>query len=256
VIDIHCHILSSVDDGPENIEQSLQMVKQALSEGIQAIIATPHHKNGNYENTKKDILFHTEEFNLLLEKKGIQFRVIPGQETRIYGEILGDLDAGEILTLGNQGKYLFIEFPSNHVPRYTDQLFYDMLLRGITPIIVHPERNAELIENPELLYQFVKKGALTQVTASSLVGKFGKNIQKFSLQLIDANLTHFVASDAHNISTRGFHISEALDVIEKKHSLDTLYWLIENSALLAEGKSIYKEVPKRISKRKLLGIFY
>lgn len=255
MIDIHCHILSGVDDGSKDLDESLVLAKAAVSEGVHTIIATPHHKNGTFENPKQSILPKVEELNHVLNKENIPLTILPGQEPRIYGELLEDYYNGNILTLANGEKYLFIELPSGHVPRYTEQLLYEIQMAGLTPIIVHPERNQEIIENPDILYQLVKRGSLTQITASSVAGYFGKKIKKFSLQLIDANLTHFVSSDAHNVSNRSFKINEALDEIEKKYGVDMVYQLTENAALLVEGKAIYKEIPIRVKNKKFLGIF-
>ncbi|MDF2858571.1 MAG: tyrosine protein phosphatase, partial [Neobacillus sp.] len=133
---------------------------------------------------------------------------------------------------------------------YTEKLLFDLQLKGLTPIIVHPERNSELIERPEKLYQLVEKGALTQVTASSLCGYFGKKIKTFSEQLIEANLTHFIASDAHNVTSRGFKMREAFGIIEEKYGNDLVYLFEENAELLVEGKNVMKEVPEQVKKKK------
>ena len=184
----------------------------------------------------------------------IPVEILPGQESRIFGEILEDHKNGEILTL-NHTNYLFIELPSNHVPRYTKRLLFDIQLAGLQPIIVHPERNSEIIENPNILYKLVEQGASTQVTASSVTGHFGKNIKKFSHQLIESNLTHFVSSDAHNLSGRTFRLKEAYNTIQQEFGTDFVYLFQENAALLIEGKTIYKEVPSEIKRKKFLGIF-
>ncbi|MFI8687634.1 tyrosine-protein phosphatase [Rossellomorea sp. NPDC077527] len=255
MIDIHSHILPGVDDGAKTIEDSIDMAKQAVSEGIHTIIATPHHMNGKYDNTKSAILPLVQELNATLKSENINLQVLPGQECRIYGEILEDYEKGEILSLNESSQYIFIEFPSSSVPRYAERLLYDIQVEGLTPVIVHPERNTELIERPEKLYKLVKNGAVTQLTASSLVGYFGKNIQKFSQQLIEANLTHFIASDAHNIHNRSFKMEEAMDDIEKKYGIDMVYYFTENAEMLVDGRTIYKEIPEMIKKKKFLGLF-
>jgi protein-tyrosine phosphatase len=255
LIDIHSHILPGIDDGAKTIEDSIDMARKAVSEGIHTIIATPHHMNGKYDNIKSDILPLVSELNETFAQEDILLNVLPGQECRIFGEILEDYKKGEILPLNKDSQYLFIEFPSSSVPRYAEHLLYDIQVEGLTPIIVHPERNAELMERPDKLYQLVKNGAITQLTASSVVGYFGKNIQKFSQQMIQANLTHFIASDAHNIHNRTFKMEEAMDYIEKKYGIDMVYYFTENAELLVDGKSIYKEIPELIKKKKFLGIF-
>jgi protein-tyrosine phosphatase len=255
MIDIHSHILPGIDDGANTIYDSIDMAKQAVTEGIHTIIATPHHRNGKYDNVKSDILPLVKEVNDRFKEEQINLEVLPGQECRIYGEILEDYQKGDILPLNQVSQYLFIEFPSSSVPRYAEKLLYDIQVAGLTPIIVHPERNAELIERPEKLYKLVQGGAATQLTASSLTGYFGKNIQKFSQQMIQANLTHFIASDAHNIHNRTFKMEEAMDYIEKKYGIDMVYYFTENAELLIDGKNIYKEIPELIIKKKFLGIF-
>lgn len=255
MIDIHSHILPGIDDGAQTVEDSIAMARMAVQEGIQKMIATPHHKNGKYENRKIDIISQVVELNEILIKEGIPLEILPGQETRIYGEVLKDYKYNEILTLNDGGKYLFMELPSGNVPRYTEQLLMDIQFERLTPIIVHPERNQELIQNPELLYNFVKNGALTQVTAGSVSGAFGKTIQKFAIQLVESNLTHFISSDAHNITSRSFKMNEAFDVVEKKFGVDWIDLFLDNAELLAQGKVIYKEIPEKIKQKKILGIF-
>ncbi|ULT56786.1 tyrosine protein phosphatase [Neobacillus drentensis] len=248
MVDIHCHILPGVDDGAGNMSDSILMAQEAEKEGIQSIIATPH-LNNHYDNRKELIVTKVQELNQALKNSGVNVTILPGQEPRIYGDIIEDLEKDEIQPLNNS-KYLFIEFPSNHVPRYTEKLLFDIQVKGLTPIIVHPERNSELIERPELLYHLVEKGALTQVTASSLCGYFGKNIKSFSNQIIEANLTHFIASDAHNITNRTFKMIEAFDLINEKYGLDYVYLFKENAELLINGKNVIKEIPAQIKKKK------
>jgi protein-tyrosine phosphatase len=254
MIDIHCHILPGIDDGAAAITDSIDMAHKAVSEGIHTIIATPHHKNSKYDNSKTSIIERVIELNGKLEDEKIPLTILPGQEVRIYGEVVQDWEKGEILPL-NHSQYLFIELPSGHVPRYTEKLVFDLQLKGIIPIIVHPERNQEIIERPDVLYSLVKKGALTQVTASSISGYFGKKIRNFSLQLIEANLTHFIASDAHNINTRGFKMEETMDLLHAKYGVDFVYLFQENAELLVQNQNVYRDTPEPIKKKKFLGIF-
>ncbi len=255
MIDLHCHILSGIDDGAQTVTDSLAMAQQAVAEGIHTIVATPHHQNGKYVNERTSIIHQVKQLNDELQQNEISLKVLPGQEVRLYGDLLEDYEAGKIVTLNETNKYIFIEFPSNHVPRYSEQLFYELRVKGMIPIIVHPERNAELIERPDKLYNLVNKGALTQVTAGSLLGKFGKKIKKFSLQLVEHNLTHMIASDAHNTTTRGFHLAESYELIEKEFGMNVMSDLKENPYLIISGKAIYKEDPEQIKRKKLFGIF-
>ncbi|WP_040207141.1 tyrosine-protein phosphatase [Neobacillus jeddahensis] len=254
MIDVHCHILPGVDDGARDMSESIEMAKKAVEQGIHTIVATPHHLNNQYENAKETILPRVIELNQALQAEKIDLKILAGQETRIYGEMVEGFEKGEIQPI-NGTNYVLVEFSSSQVPRYTEKLFYDLQMKGLIPVIVHPERNQQLIEQPDLLYQFVKKGALTQVTAASICGDFGKKIKKFSLQLVEANLTHFIASDAHNTRNRTFKLREAFDVIQSTYGEDMVYLFDDNAALVIEGSNVYKEVPERIKKKKLFKIF-
>ncbi|WP_394542422.1 tyrosine-protein phosphatase [Priestia aryabhattai] len=255
MIDLHCHILSGIDDGALNDEISLKMARKAVSEGIHTIVATPHHQNGRYLNEKKDIVQHVQKLNELLKKEMVPLTILPGQEIRLYGEILDDYQEEKILTLNDTGKYLFIEFPSSQVPHYAEQLLFDVQSKGLIPIVVHPERNSRLLEEPYLLYKFITNGALAQLTAGSVTGRFGKKIKKFSHQLIQSNLVHFVSSDAHNLEGRSFYMMEALKTIESEYGQDTVYGFLENAQCVIQGQMCYKESPEVIKKKKFLGIF-
>lgn len=254
MIDIHCHILPGIDDGASTITSSLAMAQEAAAQGIHTIIATPHHQNGKYNNTKKDIITYTNELNEQLQQENIPVTILPGQETRINGDMIADIEKDELASL-NDTKYLFVEFPSGQVPRYSKQMLFNIQVAGYTPIIVHPERNSTIIEHPSMLYEFVRKGALTQVTAASLAGKFSKNIQKFSHQLVESNLTHFLASDAHNTTTRGFVMNEAFHELREQHGNEAFYTFLENSQLLVDGLNVNRDEPEMIKKKKFLGLF-
>lgn len=254
MIDLHCHILAGIDDGAQTDNDSLAMARAAVQEGITTIIATPHHKNGRYENPKQDILLKVAELNMRLQAEKIDLQILPGQEPAISGEFAEDFDNGQIMTL-NGTHYVFVELPSNHVPRYTEKMLYDLQLKGLIPVIVHPERNQEIHERPEMLHKLVEKGALAQLTAGSVCGKFGKKIKSFSEQLIEANLVHFIASDAHNVTSRAFHLGQAYDLVEKHYGVDMVYLFSENAELLVEGMNVYKEQPQRVKKKRFLGIF-
>jgi len=254
MIDIHSHILPGIDDGAKTEADSLAMARAAVEEGIHTIIATPHHKNGIFDNVRENILTHTEILNALFKQEGIPLTLLAGQETRINGDMIQDLENGELLSI-NDSIYLFVELPDDSVPRYTKQMLFDIQVAGYVPVIVHPERNSELLEHPNKLYEFVRTGALTQITAGSVLGKFGKNIQKFTHQLIASNLTHFIASDVHNTTTRKFWMRDAFQEIRDMYGLDTYYMFVENSQLLVDGMNVNRSEPSMVKKKKFLGLF-
>ncbi|MFC0560836.1 tyrosine-protein phosphatase [Halalkalibacter alkalisediminis] len=253
MIDIHCHILPEVDDGPQTLADSLELARLAESEGITKIIATPHHQHPSFENDGFSVLRKVEELNEALQKANIHITVIASQEIRIHGEIIQHLELGDVLPTTPGGSYLLVEFPSNSVPHYTTRLFYDLQMKGYTPIIAHPERNKVFKEDPSILYELVKNGSLTQVTASSLTGHLGKKVKRFTEQLIDANLTHFISSDAHHVKERPFRLLEAYSEVEKGFGIETVYEYKENAELLLGNQHVQVGTPEPVKKR--IGLF-
>ncbi|MED4635292.1 tyrosine protein phosphatase [Peribacillus frigoritolerans] len=254
MIDIHCHILPGVDDGAADIKESLNMARKAVEAGVTHIFATPHHLNEKYVNVKSDIIDHAEMLNESLQQNNIPLTIHLGQEVRIHRDIFTSLEKEEILTLDDNDTYLLLELPSGRVPTYTQEVIYELLLKGITPIIVHPERNKELIENHKLLFELVQEGALTQLTSGSIIGLFGKNIKSFSKKIIENNLAHFIATDAHNIGSRGFTLQLAYESIAKAYGIERTFYFKENAEQLSKGQSPMVEKPIPF-KKKILGIF-
>ena len=253
MIDLHCHILPFVDDGPKTWTDFLEMARHAGNDGIKVIYTTPHHMNGYYLNTKKDIFKHVEQCNERLKKANIHVQLYPGQEVQIHRELFTSLDKGEILTLNN-GNYLLLELPSTHVPSYTHEVIYELLLKGITPIIVHPERNQGFIENGQLLFDMVLEGALVQLTSGSMIGLFGRKIKSFTEKIIEHRLAHFIATDAHNTSSRTFTLNKSYETITKLYGIQKMYYFRENAELLHNGNQVHVEQPIPIRK-KILGLF-
>lgn len=251
MIDLHCHILPGIDDGASDISKSLEMAQAAQEEGITAIVATPHHKNGKYNNEKESIELGVADLNKQIQQMGLNVTIYAGQEVRLYGELLEDYENERLVTV-NHSTHMLVEFPSSSIPAFAEQLLFDMQLKGITPIIVHPERNTAISEDPDKLYKLIKNGALSQVTAASVNGQFGKKVKALSMQLIEANLTHFIASDAHNTSSRGFGLAQAYNAIDSDYSA----YFQENAEAVFSGGYIEKEPPHHVTrKKKFLGLF-
>ncbi|KMK78299.1 tyrosine-protein phosphatase [Alkalihalobacillus pseudalcaliphilus] len=256
MIDTHCHILPGVDDGPKTLDDSLEMAREAVAEGITSIIATPHYSHPSFRKNEAALIRDkVTELNRALSEADIPLTIYPGHELRIHGELVGELQEGIALSMADLGTYVFIEFSSNHVPRYAKTLFYQLQVAGYYPIIVHPERNSEIVQNSSLLYEFVNSGVYTQITSSSLTGDNGKNIQKFTKQLIEHNLTHMIASDAHNVTTRPFRMKKAYEVLQSEFGSEIVSQYKENAERILNNKALIVDHPSPIRKKKLFGIF-
>ncbi|MDL4838948.1 tyrosine protein phosphatase [Aquibacillus sp. LR5S19] len=252
MIDVHCNILPGADDGSRHMEESVAMAKEAINQGIDTVIATPHHMDGKYHNFKHEILKYVKDLNDRLQSEGIPLTVLPGQNIRIYGELLDSFKQDHLLELNENSGYLMIELPINHIPQYTNQLIFDLQIQGYRPIIVHPELHEQFIDDPNPLYELVKNGALVQIGAGSIIGKNGKKVQKFVHQLINANLAHFLGSEAHDHNNYSFQ--QAVREVRKKYGNGTVYLFTENALLLIKGETVIADQPTRIKKKKILGL--
>lgn len=202
MIDIHTHILPGLDDGPGTIEESLEMAEACVSAGFTAVVATPHVIPGVFENGSQEILESVRALRKSLEAEKIPLEVYPGAEYHITPDLPQDLAEGKLVTLGNTGKYLLVELPVQELPPYTEQVLFQILLNGVTPVLAHPERNEYLATHPQALAELVRKGVLVQVTAGCLTGLFGSLPKKAAYRYLKEEMVHFVATDAHGPGRR------------------------------------------------------
>ncbi|ADI00535.1 tyrosine-protein phosphatase [Salisediminibacterium selenitireducens] len=254
MIDIHCHIIPGIDDGPKDMASSILMARKAEEEGITTIIATPH-RSRVYVNDAEDVRRLTAELQEHLRCEGLSLQLLPGQEPRISGELIEELQDGRVMPLTGTGHYVFVEFPFDVVPRYAKQLLFDLQLEGYVPVIVHPERNVQLREHPSVLLDFVRNGALTQVTAGSLTGRFGKKVQTYSKNIVRARQCHFLASDAHDTVKRNFHMAEAKMLMVDEFGGDHFDIMMANATAVVNGEAIYPEAPVEVKQKKWFGLF-
>lgn len=235
-IDIHCHILPGMDDGPSAIEESLSMVDIAISEGITAIVATPHfvHKkgvNGFLDERDANIC----DLNQILAQKRLSINILKGAELYIDMELLTLRDI-EKLTI-NDTRYILTELPMMGFPLYTEEFFYRMQLLGFIPIIAHPERNAEVIKKPEMLYRLVELGSLVQINTGSITGLLGPSAQKCARTILSADMAHIVATDAHSCGRRKPEMKSCINTLNRWIGKDKTCRLVsKNPACIAEGK--------------------
>lgn len=237
MIDIHSHILPGLDDGSRDMAESIAMAKEAVREGIDTIVATPHHANGKYWNESSRVRAAVSQLVEALQHAGIPLRVIEGQEIRVYRELLDDFHQGKTISLGGS-PYILLEFPSSRLPDHIEDVIHELTVLGVTPVIAHPERNAAIASDPERLLHLVQLGALSQVTSHSLNGLFGQAVQKLSIELCQRNLVHFLASDAHNLTHRAFGLKAAYELVTAKLGDSYTTYYQSNAELLIQSRRI------------------
>lgn len=195
MIDIHCHILPGVDDGPLLLKSSLSMAKIAAGDGITTIIATPH--TDGIRVNRQTVAALVERLNSELQRHAIPVRIAPGHEVPYH--LVAEL--ADTHTLAGS-RYVLAELPHTCFPAGALRTVYWLLDRGLVPVIAHPERNTDILFDPDLLRGLVEAGALAQLTADSVTGELGTDIQRCAHYLLEHDLVHFIATDSHSPTFR------------------------------------------------------
>ena len=202
MIDIHTHIIYAVDDGSDTIEESVAILKAASLNGVTDIILTPHYIESN-EYNKKQVYENFEMLKKEAEKQDITIKLHLGNEVAIYGNISELLEKGEITSLANS-RYMLIEFPMNTDVTYVLDIIYEMKIKGIVPIIAHPERCECFRIHYDRIREAVEEGALIQCNTGSLMGTYGNTAKKIVKKLLKERLVHFLATDTHSIKNNRY----------------------------------------------------
>jgi protein-tyrosine phosphatase len=241
MIDLHCHLLPGIDDGPEILEQSMALAKQAVRNGVTHAIVTPHMHHGRWDNTASSIDEVTNTFRTELNRKGIPLSIAYAAEVRIGVEVLQWVADQQIPYLGEyQGKkVMLLELPHSNIPLGTEKIIKWLIDRDILPLIAHPERNKDVIRRYEKLSPLVDMGCLFQVTAGSLIGRFGNQVQAVAQRLICSGLVSVLASDAHHAERRPVNLKEGYEAAIE---------LIGES----EARSLVYDVPLEIAAKKFM----
>lgn len=210
MIDIHAHVLPKIDDGPQSWDETLEMLRIAEEHGTTEVAITHHILSEVDYEREPEILRKFEELQTRLPQEGIGIRLHLGSE--LYAQPDMSLDH-TISTYNNMRRYCLIEFPMQSIPRFAAQRFFELLTDGLTPILAHPERNAGILRRPEIAYEYARRGALLQVNAQSLLRRHGSRVRDLAHLLIECNLVHIVASDAHDPSRRPLRLDRAYELV-------------------------------------------
>ncbi|WP_020589311.1 tyrosine-protein phosphatase [Desulfobacter curvatus] len=246
MIDIHCHILPDLDDGPSNMEKAVDMALLAVRSGTTQIIATPHFKNGVFEVSSEMVIDSVKMFTRVLEEKKISLKVLPGAEIRISPDSCLLLDQGELLPLGCSRYYLF-ELPDIFIKEGIITLLRQLRQREVIPVIAHPERNRTIQRHLEMIPEFIFENALFQITGKSITGENGKRSFKIAWNMVKEGQVHFVASDGHSIRHRPPCLDDAVKAVKKaggKKAVRTIFE--ENPAKILAGSVMSGVRGKRV----------
>ena len=201
-VDIHCHCLAAVDDGPATEDEALALCRELTYDGVRVVIATPHQL-GRFSdcNEASQIREAVSALNEELRNNEIPLTVLPGGDIRVDERICQLLEADRIQTLADGGKYILLELP-HEVLIDIRPLLVELACLDVRPIISHPERHRVLMRQPDLLLEWLAEGVYLQVTAASLLGEFGSTVQRAAWHFLSSGWVSFVATDAHDLYGR------------------------------------------------------
>ncbi len=234
MIDLHGHYLPGIDDGAPDLDTAVKMCRMAQRDGCRAVIATPHLRHNRYWN---DDLRHLHELWNQVRQEVVPegenpppLQVFLGGEIAVhtdsFNEILDEMPGGRLLSLAGS-KYLLLELDWHGFGPDPREVIYELRISGWYPIIAHPERVSWLANDPERLESLVAEGALTQITAMSLTGDMGNAAERAARQMLDSDLVHFVASDAHDLENRPPGLSRARRRVQELRGTEVcrkLFW--------------------------------
>lgn len=231
MIDTHIHLLPAVDDGADDLDTSRQMALQALAEGVNEMIVTPHFVNN------KDYQKHTrDQFELLsrtLEQERIALNITLGNEIHLSEENMEAILSGLARTMGDSD-YLLIELPINHFYDFHEMFLYTLMERGFKIILAHIERYRIFREQPQKLGKLIEQGMFAQVTSKYLMEH---KTRKMGLNWIKTGWIHIIASDAHDLTYRPPLMKQAYELVEKRFGECAAIWLFnENPRAVLENR--------------------
>lgn len=214
MIDLHAHVLPGIDDGPDTLEAALALLKAMERQGVRTVVAGAHALDGRYDAGRDAVLRAADEVNQALEAAGMMIQVLPGMELRLGFDMLKAVKTGQVLGL-NDSKHLVVELPHREFPLYTERALFELMIAGYRPILNHPERNAAIRRNPDLMYRLAEKGVGAMITAASLLGRFGAESQGVAETFLLDEVATLVVSDAHDLAGRGPLLAEGLAVARR-----------------------------------------
>ncbi|GAB6168259.1 exopolysaccharide biosynthesis protein [Clostridium carnis] len=215
MVDIHSHLIWDIDDGSKSKEMTLNMLKIAVESGTKKIVSTPHYIQGHYEVPYNEVKKRIEELKGIAKKNNLDIEIYQGQEVYYTSNILENYENGYIGTINNS-RYMLIEFNMKNfsISDVVENL-YELKLKGIVPVIAHPERYHIFKDKPTLINQFIKEGFLFQLNTGSITGDFGSEVKKVAEIFIKNKIYNFIGSDAHRDEKRIPNMINGLEVIKK-----------------------------------------
>ncbi len=245
MIDLHHHLLPGLDDGSKTMENSVAMARLAAEDGITHVVCTPH-ANGQYVYDLAANEAKVVELRALLAAENIPLTLGLGCDFHLSYDNIQDARQRPAHYAINGLAYVLVEIPDYGLPRGLNEIFYELQLAGLTPILTHPERNPTLQADPGRLAEWLRGGVLIQVTGDSVRGSMGKSAERMAHKLLAERWVHFLATDAHNTTSRPPRLSEARKIVAKKYGDEYAELLtVTNPRAAFEGKLLPEQEEPR-----------
>ena len=229
MVDLHTHIIPGIDDGAQTLDESLEMARLAVADGITTLAATPHAYWRGEVNSGPTIRGGVAELTAQFVVQDIPLKLVTGAEVPMERHLVNKVRSDHSWTYGGNGIYLLLEPPWGPIPDYALRLVAELIQNDITPLIAHPERNPDLRSNFSLLDRMLQLGAVAQITANSILGNHGVASRLAALKMLETSRAHVVSSDAHNTDTRPPMLSEARAVVTDMLGEDPARLLFEEN---------------------------
>jgi len=238
-VDIHCHCLPGIDDGPANMSEAIELCRALVDDGIGTVIATPHQL-GRFDNSNDadQIREAVRLVNKKLNENNIDLCVLPGADVRVDERVCDMLRADKIMTVGDGRRYLLLELPAE-VLIDIEPLLIELGRVNVRAIISHPERCRVIVRGPHILEKWLEHSVSLQITAGSLLGEFGPAAQEAAWSFLQRGWAQIVATDAHDVCQRRPRMTAAFECIANESGRQVARNLcIENPMRILQGADL------------------
>ena len=240
MIDLHSHILPGLDDGAANLAMSVAMARAYVAQGVECVACTPHILPGLYHNSGPQIRADLRKLQQHLNSAEIPLRLVTGADNHMVQNFVTKLRCGQLLTLADS-RYVLLEPPHHLAPPQLENLCFDVLAASYVPILTHPERLTWIEGSYHKIQRLAERGVWMQITAGSLLGRFGKRARYWGERMLSEGLVQILATDAHDISRRPPDLLQGRRAAEKLIGAQNSEYLVATHPMIVLSNSSPKD---------------
>ncbi len=236
MIDLHAHVLAGVDDGPATADESVELARRAVADGVATLAATPHLRDDHPGVVPEELACRRAELQRRLAEEGVALQLVTGGEVDFSWALDATDDALELVSYDQRGSDLLMETPYGELPHDFERMVDAIRRRGYRLLLAHPERNPSFQRSPERLARLVDGGVLVQLTAAALAGSRESRSRRFALAAVSEGVAHVIASDAHGLAAADRRrLSEGVAVASEVDQGRARWMVTDAPAAVLEG---------------------